>query len=65
MHTGTVIAFDPHAGLGDISDDAGGVLPFHCVSIADGSRTIEPGTKVRFSVKFHVTRDEAFGIEPI
>lgn len=47
---GVVAAFDGAAGLGTIVADADGVrLPFHCVEIADGTRTIEPDTTVEFS----------------
>lgn len=62
--TGTVESFDAHAGLGVVRADDGAAWPFHCVSIADGSRNIAPGTKVRFTVRFHVARDEAFDIAP-
>jgi cold shock CspA family protein len=49
--TGTVTAFDDVRGLGEVTDDDGTVLPFHCTAIADGSRTILVGTEVRFSVR--------------
>lgn len=62
--TGTVTLFDANRGLGDITDDAGSVWPFHCAEIADGSRTIDVGQRVSFVTKFHVTRVEAFGITP-
>jgi cold shock CspA family protein len=46
---GVVVEFDEARGLGSI--EAGGVgYPFHCTQIADGTRTIEPGTQVRFDV---------------
>lgn len=66
--TGTVSAFDEHVGLGQIALDeehGGGLVGFHCVAIADGSRTIDGGTAVRFrlSAGFH-GRWEAAGIEP-
>jgi cold shock CspA family protein len=48
--TGTVAAFDEHKGLGTVRADDGRELPFHCTSIADGSRTIEVGARVTFSV---------------
>lgn len=62
---GQVVAFDAHAGLGDIQDQQGTVWPFHCVSLSDGSRNVDVGTQVTFTVRFHVTRDEAFDIEVI
>lgn len=60
---GQVVAFDAHAGLGDIQDQQGMVWPFHCVSLSDGSRIVDVGTQVTFTVRFHVKRDEAFDIE--
>jgi cold shock CspA family protein len=53
--TGVVATFDEPRGLGTITADsaegkAGGELPFHCTAIADGTRTIPVGTRVRFEV---------------
>lgn len=48
--SGRVVDFDDHVGLG-IIDYGEGELPFHCVNIADGSRTIAVDTKVSF-IKF-------------
>lgn len=62
---GVVESFDTHAGLGMVRDDSGGQWPFHCVSIADGSRDIAPGTRVEFVVRFHVMRDEAFDVAAV
>ncbi len=45
---GRVTAFDEARGLGELEADGGAVLPFHCTSLADGSRTIEVGTTVCF-----------------
>ncbi|CAB4666934.1 unannotated protein [freshwater metagenome] len=64
QHVGHVVAFDFHAGLGEIRDEQGRVWPFHCVSLSDGSRSIDIGTHVKFIVRFHVQRDEAFDITP-
>lgn len=47
---GTVAQFDAHSGLGEILDISGVTWAFHCVSIADGSRNIEPDTPVWFTV---------------
>ncbi|MFM8794997.1 MAG: hypothetical protein ACKOFF_09000 [Acidimicrobiales bacterium] len=63
--SGTVTAFDVHRGLGGVTDDSGTVWPFHCVSIADGSRDIAVGTRVMFNVEFRVKRDEAVAISPV
>ncbi len=56
MLQGQVVQFDQHVGLGAISvADAqyGESLPFHCVSIADGSRNIDIGVQVSFKVAWH------------
>jgi cold shock CspA family protein len=47
---GTVVSFDDPAGLGEVRDDDGVRHPFHCTAIADGSRTIEVGARVRFAL---------------
>jgi len=48
--TGVVEEFDEQRGLGTIVTDDGVELPFHCTAIADGSRTVEAGRRVQFSV---------------
>ena len=65
MPRGVVIAFDEHAGFGTVrSADDGRELFFHCTQIADGSRSIEVGAEVRFSVVAgHLGRWEAAGVE--
>ena len=40
------------------------MFPFHCVSIADGSRTIAVGTKVTFEPLLKLGRREAGTIRP-
>ena len=50
MQLGEVVAFDEAVGLGTVRADDGTVLPFHCTAIADGTRTIEVGTRVVFDV---------------
>jgi cold shock CspA family protein len=47
---GTVADFDEHRGSGTVRGDDGRELAFHCTSLADGSRIIEPGTAVVFAV---------------
>jgi cold shock CspA family protein len=47
--TGEVASFDEARGLGTIASDRG-ELPFHCTAIADGTRTISVGERVRFQV---------------
>lgn len=48
--TGTVESYDADVGLGHVVDESGNRWMFHCTAIADGSRTIEPGSPVRFEV---------------
>lgn len=62
---GVVTAFDDGRGLGEVTGDDGVVRPFHCTAIADGSRTIEVGTAVRFEVvPGRLGRWEATAITP-
>ena len=62
--TGTVTAFDEDRGLGEVTADGGEVHPFHCTGIADGTRTIDEGTAVRFDViPGRLGRWEAWDIE--
>jgi cold shock protein len=48
--TGTIAAFDEHAGVGSVRSDDGADYFFHCTQIADGTRTIAVGTAVSFEV---------------
>jgi cold shock CspA family protein len=48
--TGVVTEYDDPAGIGTVTADGGDQHFFHCTAIADGSRTIEVGTRVRFDV---------------
>ncbi len=59
---GTVAAFDEAAGIGTITTVDGAVFGFHCIEIADGSRTIEPGTEVSFQPLAKFGRWEAASI---
>lgn len=63
---GTVVEFDPAVGLGAVRAGEDGVLyPFHCTQIADGSRTVEVGAEVTFSVVAgRLGRWEAAGVAP-
>ena len=63
--TGTVTSVNDAHGLGEIPDSAYIVWPFHCVSIADGSRTIEVGRTVMFRTGFRVARPEAVSIRSV
>jgi cold shock CspA family protein len=62
---GKVSSFDEDRGLGTVVTDDGRPLLFHCAAIADGTRTIEVGTRVAFSVVAgHLGRWEASGLAP-
>jgi cold shock CspA family protein len=56
---GTVTEFDDAAGLGVVTADDGTEYPFHCVEIADGTRTIAVGTAVEFELLAKLGRHEA------
>ena len=60
---GRIEAFSDHRGDGTLRSEDGEGLYFHCVSIADGSRSIDIGETVtaRRGVG-HLGRDEAFEI---
>ena len=58
---GTVTEFDEYVGLGEVDDGGRQRYLFHCVEIADGTRTIEVGTEVDFDVCAKFGRDEAAG----
>jgi cold shock CspA family protein len=62
--TGRVRDFDEHVGLGHVATDDGTEYLFHCVEIADGSRTIEVGTEVEFDLLRKFGRDEASELRP-
>lgn len=63
MTRGTVRSFDKHAGVGEIEDDEGRLLPFHCTALVDGSRTINIGVAVEFDVApSHLGRWEAAAV---
>lgn len=62
--TGTVTEFDEYVALGVITDSDGRTWPFHCVSIADGTRTIAVGAHVQFETAWRVARVEAVDIRP-
>jgi hypothetical protein len=59
-----VTQFDEFIGLGEITDGNRRIWPFHCVSIADGTRTISVGAQVSFLPAFRVARSEAVAIIP-
>ena len=59
---GTVTSFDESAGLGTIAGADGVDRPFHCIEIADGSRSIEVGAAVTFELLAKFGRWEAANI---
>ena len=61
---GVVRTFDEAAGLGVIDGADGEQYPFHCIEIADGSRTIAPGAEVGFDRLAKLGRWEAANIHP-
>lgn len=63
---GVVTEFDEHRGTGTLRCVDGRELFFHCTAIAGGSRTIDVGTKVSFSVvPGHRGRWEAADVEEL
>ena len=62
--SGTVVGFDEAVGLGEVVDASDGTrYPFHCIELADGSRTVEVGATVRFFVMAKLGRLEAAQVE--
>jgi cold shock CspA family protein len=61
---GMVTEFDEYVGLGEVQATDGQRYLFHCVEIADGSRTIEVGTEVDFDVRVKFGNDEASQLRP-
>ncbi len=59
-----MVAYDAHVGLGELEADDATRYPFHCVAIADGSRTIEVGARVTFDLLAKLGRWEASSIRP-
>ena len=61
---GRVTDFDEHVGLGHVQTEDGQELLFHCVEIADGTRTIPVGQDVEFDLLRKFGRDEASNVRP-
>jgi cold shock CspA family protein len=60
---GRVTSFDARRGLGIVTDSEGAAFDFHATAIVDGSRLIDPGAEVTFSVvPGHRGRYEARGL---
>lgn len=56
---GTVVAFDEAVGLGEVAATDGTRYLFHCIEIADGTRTIAVGQAVTFELLAKFGRLEA------
>ena len=64
MPLGHVAEYDEQKGYGEVEDEDGRRLFFHCTAIADGSRTIPVGAAVTFRVvPGHLGRWEATAVE--
>ena len=62
---GQVVDFDEHVGLGHVrADESGTELLFHCVEIADGTRTILVGQVVEYDLLGKFGVDEAANLRP-
>lgn len=46
VREGTVVAFDAHVGLGAIALEGSSEVPFHCIVVDDGSRSVRVGQRV-------------------
>lgn len=58
-HLGTVVAFDAVVGLGEVERNDGQRFQFHCIELADGTRTIDVSTEVTFGLLCKLGRYEA------
>ncbi len=61
-HAGTVVAFDAAVGLGEVERADGQRFQFHCIELADGTRTIELSTAVTFELLCKLGRYEASAV---
>ena len=64
VRRGVVSAFDEQSGLGVVATRDGAEHPFHCIEIADGSRSIDIGAEVSFDLLAKFGRWEAANIRP-
>jgi cold shock CspA family protein len=65
VHHGRVTTFERVRGLGTVTGDDGAIFDFHATAVADGSRTIDVGTAVTFTVAAgHRGRYEARSLVP-
>ena len=64
-HVGTVVAFDVGVGLGEVQRNDGQRFLFHCIELADGTRTIEVATPVTFGLLCKLGRYEASAVTSV
>lgn len=63
---GLIESFDDRRGDGVLLSDDGERFYFHCVSIANGSRHIDPGVRAQGERRVgHVGRDEVVAVAEI
>ncbi len=63
---GVVASFDDHVGAGTLTDgETGEAWWFHCTRLADGSRSIDPGTAVTFRAEPGPTGLEAVAVAAV
>jgi cold shock CspA family protein len=77
MPTGLIASFDAQRGIGLINPDGVGSdgavsdasplhpIMFHCIEIADGSRSINEGVAVSFVVGLKLGKPEAFTVRQL
>jgi cold shock CspA family protein len=64
---GRIVEFDEHRGIGWIEPQGAteeAPVMFHCIEIADGSRSIAQGAEVIYRVRLKLGRREAFAVTP-
>jgi cold shock CspA family protein len=61
-HRGVVTAYDDAVGLGVVTTADGAEFAFHCIEIANGTRSIDVGTAVSFEPLAKLGRWEASAV---
>ena len=61
---GVVTGFSDNVGWGTVTSADGNEFGFHCIEIADGSRTIAVGTQVTFTLLPRLGTWQAGNISP-
>ena len=61
-YSGTIVAFDAAVGLGEVERRDGQRFLFHCIELADGTRTIDVSTAVTFGLLCKLGGYEASGV---